>query len=114
MWRKAAVKTMLLEGLCSLSASHRADDRSSDGDRRLEKARRRAGLVIAFDWIALGILFFFRNRTPWLSLGPFEDSVFTIGVLAVAVHSGFRLGQLEKLRAVARLVDELNGRSAEE
>ena len=114
MWRHAAVKSMLLEELCSLPALKRAEGDSSERDRRLEKARQRAALVVALDWIALGILFFFRSRGPWLALGPFEESIFTIGVLAVAIHSGFRLGQLEKLRSVARLLEELDGRPTEE
>ena len=37
-----------------------------------------------------------------------------VGALAVAIHSGFRLGQLEKLRSVKRLIDELDFRSAKQ
>ena len=46
-----------------------------------------------------------------MAIGPTEDSIFAIGLLAIAAHSGFRLGQLEKLNAVERAVDELDARS---
>jgi hypothetical protein len=69
-------------------------------------------VIVALDWLALLILLFFRSGgDPWLSFGPQEETVFTIGVLAVAIHSGFRLGQLEKLRATARILADLDERS---
>lgn len=109
MWRKAAIQYMLLDDLCSLPAGANDDASTS---LRLRKARRRARLVVAIDWLALLVLFLLRSRAePWLELGPTEESIFTIGVLVVAVHSGFRLAQLDKLRRVTRLIEELNLRA---
>ena len=70
--------------------------------------RKRARLVVAVDWIALLVLFLFRDRGDvFLPSGPTVEVVFTLGVLVVAVHSGFRLGQLEKMSAVKRVCEEL-------
>lgn len=69
----------------------------------LARAERRALAVVVLDWAALAVLFLFRDTAE--TFLPFDGSietVFTVGVLAVAVHSGFRLGQLEKYRAVRR------------
>jgi len=74
----------------------------------LHQAERRAKLVIALDWLALVVLFVFRDTaTPFLPFDGTIETVFTLGVLAVAVHSGFRLGQLEKYRAVSRVHEEI-------
>jgi hypothetical protein len=115
MWRKAAIRTMLLDELCSLRprGGPSTPEDPPQPDRRLQKARRRATVIVALDWMALVILLFFRSgEEPWLSFGPQEETVFTIGVLAVAIHSGFRLGQLEKLRATARVLEDLDERSS--
>lgn len=79
--------------------------------RRLAKARRRAIAVIVLDWAALLVLVFARaGSEPVLPLGATEDSIFALGLLAIAVHSGFRLGQLEKLAAVRRVLLDLADR----
>lgn len=112
MWRTRAVVTMLHEEVAALPRE-RADegDRPSDGTPALERARRRGRLIVALDLAAIAILFFFRDRgMPFLSAGAGEETIFTLGVLAIAVHAGFRLGQLEKLSAVARLSEDLTGR----
>lgn len=117
MWRKAAIRSMLLEDLCSLRPAagvERDESTATALDRALQKARRRGVLVVALDWLALAVLFLLRGQDgPWLTLGPTEEAVFTIGVLIVAVHSGFRLAQLQKLRHVSQLIDELDARSPE-
>jgi hypothetical protein len=67
---------------------------------------------VGLDWLALLVLF--ALRTPgqaWLPFGPTEESIFTLGILILAVHSGFRLGQLEKLRAVRRTLNDLEERA---
>ena len=82
------------------------------GRELLERARRRARAVVAIDWVAIVVLVVARARGGQLmAIGPTEDSIFAIGLLAIAAHSGFRLGQLEKLNAVERAVDELDARS---
>jgi hypothetical protein len=89
-------------------------DESENAESRAEtmgRARRRALIVIALDWVAILALVLFGDRTlPMLTLGASEHTVFTLVILAVAVHSGFRLGQLEKLRAVERAGARLAGR----
>ena len=66
--------------------------------------------MVLLDWVAIAVLVLLRDPlTPFLSFGPDEQTVFTVAVLAVAVHSGFRLGQLEKYRAVARACRRLEG-----
>jgi hypothetical protein len=81
-------------------------------DRLLLKARRRALAVVMLDWAAILVLLLLRNSDRiFLVFGPSEDAVFTLGVLAVVVHSGFRLGQWEKYRRVTTLVEELSERS---
>ncbi|MDH3254997.1 MAG: hypothetical protein OEM62_08410 [Acidobacteriota bacterium] len=110
MLRKKVVVALLLEDICGLPGATSADaeDTPPEPDRQLRKARRRATFTVVFNWLALAILFYFRSsRGPWLMLGAAEESLFTLGVLAVAVHSGFRLAQLHTLRSVKRVLDNL-------
>ncbi len=115
MWRQRAVRSMLIEDVAGLRprAAEKGDDAAAGAaERALDKAIRRGVLVVALDWIAIAILFLVRDLDfRFLDLGPTEDAVFTLGVLAVAAHSGFRLGQLEKLRAVARACRDLAERT---
>lgn len=112
MFRIRAVRQLLLEEIAGTPrGTHgtRAPDKSK---ALLERARRRAIMVVALDWIAVLILVFVRSRSGEVfSIGPTEDSIFSVGLLAIAVHSGFRLGQLEKIQAVNRALDELDERS---
>ncbi len=78
----------------------------------LERAARRSGVIAAVDALAILILFVLRRADgPFLALGTAEETLFTAGVVAVAAHAGFRLGQREKYRAVARSLRELAERS---
>ena len=115
MFRTHAVRQLLLEDIAGIPQSTRAHrgDRDpatlDDSNTRLERVRRRAILVVAMDWIALLVLVFVRARSAQvLDIGPSEDSIFSLGLLAIAAHSGFRLGQLEKLHAVRRALDSLS------
>jgi len=101
MWRTRAVMSLLHEEIAGLpydeaeTPEHRAET--------MDRARRRALIVVALDWLAIAVLVLLGDRAlPMLTVGPDQHTVFTLAILAVAVHSGFRLGQLEKLRAVAR------------
>lgn len=132
MLRKRAIRSLLIEEVAALrppEAEDRPDEGEAEGgpgsteasaaegvDERgeeeqelaLRNAERRAKLVVALDWIALVVLFALRDTTQaFLPFGPTIDTVFTLGVVAVAIHSGFRLGQLEKYRAVARAYERL-------
>lgn len=74
----------------------------------LGKARRRAAMLAALDWIAILVLFAFRQlEGPFLLLGAHEQGVFTLGVLVVATHAGYCLGRWEKLGSVIRVLEAL-------
>jgi len=82
------------------------------GRALLERARKRALGVVALDWLAILVLVFVRARGGnVMTIGPTAESIFALGLLAIAAHSGFRLGQLEKLRTVDRALRELDARS---
>ena len=115
MFRTQAVRQLLLEDIAGIpqgTHANRGDPSPTaldDSCTRLERVRRRAMLVVAMDWIALLVLVFVRARSAQvLDIGPNEDSIFSLGLLAIAAHSGFRLGQLEKLHAVRRALDTLS------
>ena len=94
-----------------MAPGHGATD-EAEARAALEHARRRATMVVVLDWIAIVVLVLVRARAGAIfAVGPNEESIFAIGLLAIAVHSGFRLGQLEKIRAVRRALDELEERS---
>ena len=106
MWRTQAVLSMLHEDVAGLPR----DEAETPADRAaaMARARRRAVIVVCLDWLAILVLVLFGERAlPLLRLGPGEQTVFTLAILAVATHAGFRLGQLEKLRAVARAGERL-------
>lgn len=118
LFRTRAVERILLEDLAGLrndgTPGGEASDAPDEDDSRdrLAAARRKAVLVIALDWAALLILLFARARSAEIfSFGPTEESIFAVGILAIAVHSGFRLGQLEKYDAIRRVLEELDMRS---
>jgi len=102
MWQSKAVVSLLLEEIGSLPDGNLA---------ALAAARRRATFVVALEWLAIVVLIVLQDRgVSMLTLGATEQTVFTVGILVVAVHSGFRLGQLDKLRALERLVAEISAR----
>lgn len=113
MLRTRAVLSLLNEEVAGLPRS--AADTVEKGlvdhwAEAMGRARRRAWIVVVLDWAAILVLVLFGDRAlPALSLGPSETTVFTLAILAVATHAGFRLGQLEKLRAVARAGARLTG-----
>jgi len=107
MWRTRAVISMLVEDIAGLSLLTPEDGESEV----LSKAMRRATLVVAVDCLAILILFLFRdNARPFLPADQTIETVFTLGVLAVAAHAGFRWAQLERLRTVRRLCEDLRQR----
>jgi hypothetical protein len=116
MWRTRAVIAMLVEDIAGLALPA---DRESEADKggdppelaSLSKAIRRGRLVIVVDWIAIAILFLFRDPSrPFLPVNQTVETVFTLGVLAIAAHAGFRWGQIQRYQAVERLCDELHDR----
>jgi len=103
MWRTNAIVSMLLEEVGGLPP---------DDDEALVRALRTGAWIVAIDWLAIIALIAFHDAgVALLTLGGSEQTLFTIGILAVAAHSGFRLAQIEKLKAVKRLQIELEERS---
>ena len=105
MLRVQVVRSLLVDTVASL-----APQEPGAGARRaaLEKARTRAALVVALDLAAILVLFLWRDGTEaFLVAGGSPEAIFTLGILAVAVHAGFRLGQREKYSAVLRALDAL-------
>ena len=116
MWRTRAVIAMLIEEVACLRMP-RPDDESgppatvSESLELLRKAARRARWIILLDVAAIAVLFFFRDASgPFLASHRAVDSIFTLGVLAVAAHAGFRSAQLWSYRNIDRICDELQQR----
>lgn len=118
MWRTKAVVSLLVEDVAEIRLPESpgrvsgTEDALGGADRleilALEKARRRALLVGLVDWIALLILLTLHAAPrPFLPFSPTIDTVFTLGVLAVATHSGFRLCQARAYRVISRVCQEL-------
>jgi len=105
MLQMHAVRSILFDDIAGI----RPDPESRDDPiGALRKARRRALLVAAIDWVAILTLFLLRDGpTGFLAAGASEQGLFTFGVLAVATHAGFRLAQMEKYTAVMRALEEL-------
>lgn len=80
----------------------------------LARARRRALMVVILDLVAVAVLFAFHDPLSgrFLEPGATERGVFTLGVLLVTAHAGFRLAQYLQLRAVERLHHELAERES--
>lgn len=120
MWRTDAVVSMLVEDVAELRIEDSTEAASEDVEARppelttLNRARRRALLVGFIDWIAIAVLLAFHSGPdPFLPLGASTDAVFTLGVLAVATHAGFRLGQARTYKATARVCQDLWERQAD-
>ena len=106
MLRIPAVRSLLVEEVAGVRPSVKDD--SEDPLAAIRSARIRAVAVAALDWAAIVTLFLLRDQaTDFLGVGAGEQTLFTFGVLALATHAGFRLGQMEKYRAVERALEEL-------
>lgn len=96
-----------------------SEDRSilGEAEEALRQARRQAAAVVVFDLVAVVILLLMggseASPLSQLTLGRSEQTIFTLAILLITVHAGFRLGQLEKYNAVARASAELAERDPE-
>lgn len=102
MWRTQAILDLLVGDLGGVA----------EGDpESLARARRKGAWIVAFDWLAILVLIAVQDggAAPWV-LGANEQTLFTVGILAVAVHSGYRLAGVHKLRTIERVVAELEER----
>lgn len=104
MMHLRAVRSLLLDDVALL---RRPDDAPATAIEVVSRARARAALVVLLDWAAILALFLWRAGEPMLVLGATEEAIFTLGVLAVAVHSGYRLAQRQTLGAVERALESL-------
>lgn len=122
MLRRRAVRDLLLEEVAgvrhpgpddeaSLPLAEREElERELEGERLddLEKAERRSLLVALLDWAAIVVLFLFReDAVPFMPIEGGIEDVLSFGLLAVATHSGLRLGDYGRYRAVRRALDRL-------
>lgn len=104
MIRLHVVHALLFEEIAELAPA----DASGDERAVITKARLRAAFVAGLSCLAILVLFAFRpSGTPFLVLGASEDGLFTLGVLVIAIHAGYRLGQMQKLGAVLRAWESL-------
>lgn len=75
----------------------------------LERAEKKALFMVILDWAAITVLFLFSDPSlGFLTLGREVETVFTVGILAVAVHSGLRFGDRNRYRAVRRALERLS------
>jgi hypothetical protein len=89
-----------------------AAERAAEAARRrereaLDRAHRRGVLVAALDAAAIVVLLLLREGDRFLVLARTEEAIFSLGVLVVAVHLGFRLAQVLTVATVRRLHQEL-------
>jgi hypothetical protein len=90
-----------------LPAGATAEEETSHEREALDRARRRALVVAVLDAAAIALLVLLRQSDRFLVLGRNEETLFTLGVLVVAVHLGFRLAQGMTIGTVRRLHEEL-------
>ena len=112
MLRPRYVRGLLLE-LSGVRTRSDVEDSDSEGRERqrgqLERSARRALGVAVLDGVALVVLLGWRlySDQAVLPLGRTEESVFTVAVVVIAVHLGFRLAQRQWLASVLRSWDDL-------
>lgn len=105
MLRIPVVRSLLVNTVANIGGTHQ--DAQVD-TAALLAARRRAGAVALLDWVAILILVLWRSGgSSFLPTGASPEGLFSVGILAVATHAGFRLGQREKYDAVLRTLEEL-------
>ena len=118
MLRTRVVRQLLFEvaGLRNreIPGDANPDERSSEEDQladerqEISSARRRAVFVVVLDAAALGALLVLRDPARGLLvLSRSEETLFTLGVLIVAAHLGFRLAQLFVLRNLERAWEDV-------
>ncbi|HVS16856.1 MAG TPA: hypothetical protein VMV46_23330 [Thermoanaerobaculia bacterium] len=117
MLRTRVVRELLFE-VAGLRRPHDPDDaergaddeafRREDQREEIAQARRRATFVVVLDAAAVALLLFLRDPARgFLVIGRSEEALFTLGILLIAGHLGFRLAQLLVLRNLERAWEDL-------
>jgi len=84
------------------------EEQLADESREIASARKRAIVIVVLDAVALAALLALRDPARGLLvLSRSEEALFTIGVLIVAAHLGFRLAQLYVLRNLERAWEDV-------
>lgn len=123
MLRPKAVRELLVEaagvrlpggdGEAAAELSAEAAEAARQREREaLDHARRRGLLAVVVDAVAIAALLALRESDRFLTLGRDEETIFTVGVLVVAVHLGWRLAQAATVGTVRRLHDEVSERES--
>ncbi|MEM7480168.1 MAG: hypothetical protein AAF481_03245 [Acidobacteriota bacterium] len=120
MLRSKAVRALLVEEVGGLRVDRPIAEKGEAPDpaaesaaerEALAKASRKALGVALLDLVAVLVLFTFRPaETPFLDPGATEHGVFTLGILLITAHGGFRLAQYLQLRTIGRLHEEIEQR----
>lgn len=102
------------EGVAGVEAGDAAQDAAEAARWRereaLDRAHRRGVVVAALDAAAIVVLLLLRENDRFLVLGRTGEAIFSLGVLVVAVHFGYRLAQVMTIGTVRRLHAELTER----
>ena len=124
MWRTRAVRRFLLEEVAGVRffPLENSDETERDSvatalaeaERDLDSLRRRARLVVGLDLAAVVVLLYLRWTLGTPAGAGGGAIIFELAILAVALHAGFRLGQLGLYDSVARLNRELAERDPED
>lgn len=93
-----------------LPAGATAEEETSHEREALDRGHRRGVFVVALDAAAIVVLLLLREDDRFLVLARSEETIFTVGVLVVAVHLGFRLAQVLTVATVRRLHGEVSER----
>jgi hypothetical protein len=118
MLRLRAIRALLVEevgGLRSTAAAGETPEAAAGREREgLARAARRALFFVVLDLAAVAALFALREPAQaFLRPGATEEGIFTLGVLVVVAHAGYRFAQYRHLRTLARLHAELGEREGQ-
>lgn len=80
----------------------------------LDRAVRKALGMVVLAAVAVAVLLLTHPEPGSSLVFEGEETVFTVSILLIAGYAGYRLGQWEKYRSVARALDEIDERTGPE
>lgn len=122
MMRLRAVRSLLVEEVAGIpgTRSRRWSRGTAEAEpepkaeaslrAELERMSRKALGMVVLCWTAVLVLLLTHQKPGRFFSLEGVDLAFTLGILVVAVYSGFRLGQWEKYRSVIRVMEDLEER----